>query len=535
MRAQLKFAVRGLSVFIGLAVLYGWSERQTPHGSREPASREPAAEIPGPRGPAPRDGKTLTYRFKRHIKADLQTDSNQKPMVNLMIDGKVWLNELSSEGDLTLVSLQYALKEANSEEIHYSHLPFLVELTNSLKIKSIKSVTPLNQSDEDEINLLRDFISLYAYGSDTDTSGAYIFKLKAEDEKFIKTKLRYTSNELKNVEISNSLYVGKLDRFTLAPLRIEGREEVRVSSSKLSFLQTVSSCLIERITAELPEHPVQFTSLEGLKELNLKAESSNQFKVQDWSALKLQLDQIAKLTKAQRLVLFHELTKLLKTKPEFVASFQATIENQFKEPGLFTFGIGVLATAGNDEAQAVLRNWTTQFPESIHTVLNAFATSDANLNSDTRKFLMSQVSDAKDPGVSQNAAFALGSALKKTNDEEARLQLLELYRRAEGERDRLSALDAMGNSGDIGFLVALKKSMKSESPAEREKATFAFRFMRADLASPFLLKAFRDPAAQVKSASIRALQYQDNLTPYASLIEECATAGINECKQLLTR
>ena len=535
MRPQLKFVVRGLFGFLALAGLYGWSSKTAEITARAPASVELLKVTQPPGSFSLADAHTQAFHYHRSVQAKFNSKNISKSVADLEIDGTVWVSDLKETNTTRLLSIQFELKAGEGGELHESHLPFLVELTPEFKIKTLKSITPQNKSEEDEINLLKDFVSLYAYSSDTDTTGPYVFKLKNESHHLLKTKLHYTGERLKNVTVANSLHVGILDDGTDAPVRIEGKDEITANADHGSFLVTSSSYVIEKMTKDLPVKALKVSAWDQLQALDVVASSSDHLRPHSWTELAVELTGIKKLDHPARLSLFHELVKLMKAEPDKVATFREYLGTVAKEPGMLTFGVGVLATAGNDAAQSALCAMPATYPDTAHVVLNALATTDAALNPDTLKFLIENTDSYADREIARNAAFALGSALKKTNSEEARLKILDLYRNAKNETDRLSALDAMGNSGDVVFLASLQTSLKSDSVSEREKAAFALRFIRADLALPNLVKAFRDQASSVKLASIRALQFQDNLTPYASLIEECAAQGIADCTKLQSR
>jgi hypothetical protein len=77
--------------------------------------------------------------------------------------------------------------------------------------------------------------------------------------------------------------------------------------------------------------------------------------------------------------------------------------------------------------------------------------------------------------------------------------------------------------------------MNSQNSAEREKAVFALRFMNVETAAPLLIHAYQDQALNVKQASVRAIQYQDSLKPYASLIRVCSGEKNRDCLALAER
>ena len=480
----------------------------------------------------PANAEITAYHFERNVLAEIK-DKTTKPILNLDMHGTVFLTELSHTDDTRLVGVQFELVQGNENEEHDSHLPFVVELTKGQNIQSIRISKTLDKLDEDDANVLKDFVSLYAYGVNRDTTGTYQFKLDRDGNDVQKTKIKYDSAALQTIAILSSNTQGDVDPVKGTWLKVQGKEQTRMDGMGNGQLITTSLFKIEKLNGKL-KPKMAIRSFIALQDTNLDLISHREFAAKPWSELKARLANIKTLTRTQRLALFHDLSKLLKMDPEAVLEFRKYIEAMSKEPGLMTFGIGVLATAGTDVAQATLRDWYQGGYGVEHTVLNAFSTANAELNDETRTFLKGILAQHdSQAALAQNAAYALGSSLKHSNDDGARTALNSFYTGSQNEADKLTALDAMGNSGDDHFIPTLKIAAQSTNPAEREKAVFGARFLAPDAAAPLLMAGYQDGTLAVQNASIRALAFQENLAPHAPLIRACASAGNGACQSML--
>ncbi len=541
MRNQLKFIFTALFLIgIGLSFMYR-APGAAPVVTRGPASVEESKPSDASLNATSSNQSASVYRFHREVQANLKLKSMPDSVIDLNLDGKVWVTELSHSASMKLLSFQYEMKAKDDSEIHRSSLPMLVEVSNDFRIGQIKTVKPIQKEEEDELNLLKDFVSLYAYRSDADTTGHYVSQFDLNQNQFHKTKIRYDEARLKNVKLLYSTQSGEVDQASSELLRSEGKEQSKVGDGFVTQITTRSQYKIEKMGIE-PAPILRVTENRPLEVQAVKIENYAHLNVKSWETLKPALDRIESLNRSERLSLFHDLTKLLKSDPEKVAEFKKYIESVAREPGRLTFGIGVLATAGTEPAQSALTEWYQTFgvakndSQVQHTLLNAFSTADAMLTDSSRKFLRDLADPSKNNSeVVQNAAFALGSSLKKTNDEASRASLLNLLSHAQNESERASCLDAIGNSGDAHFLPTLQDAFTSGTPVEREKAVFAARFMKAESASAILMKGMQDQAPNVKLASIRAIGFQEDLGPYLGALKSCAANGNAECKQILSR
>jgi hypothetical protein len=471
------------------------------------------------------------YHYEREVKAVLK--ANAKPLIDLGLNGTVFVSEVSKTEKSRTVQIQFSLKQGKDSTLHESHAPFVVEIAKDQTITTIQTAKPSAKTDEDDFNVIKDFISLYAYGSNRDTTGIYQFKLSRNGNQIEKLKLKYESSVVPTTLVSSSTKA-TVEEKTGIWLNGAGTEEINVEAMG-STLTTISSFKIEKTTHPNLKPP-SLMSAAVLQKATLDLVANKEVIVKPWSELKARLAAISTLSKPERLKLFRDLVKLLKSDPSEVAEFKKFIEDNAGQTGFMTFGIGVLATAGSPDAQAALRDWFAANPQSQHTVLNALITASVPFTDDTKTFLNTIVANRSTAAdLAQNAVFAVGSELKQGDDPTARQTLLNYYASSSSESDRLNALDAMGNSGDPSFVPTLDQVIATGTISEQERAVYAARFMPAISAAPILLSAYNTGVAGMQTAAIRALQDQQDLTSNGTLIRECAGAGNSACSGYLAR
>ena len=476
---------------------------------------------------------TRAYQFERRLQAGLK-NTKLKSLLDIDLHGTVWVSEVSKNVEGKTLRIEFELLQGTDSEVHVSRFPLFIEVTLDQKIKQFKTTPNPNHEAEDDLNILKDFASIYAYGSDQDTSGVYEFRLEKKDDKIKKSKLKYKGDASKTAVILSSETKGTIDARSGNWITAEGKEQINLNSllSKQTLL-TISSFKLIEIDKPLA---IKGAIPSKLVETSWALTESSTLKSRPWRELKSELSLIEQFSKTERLSLFHDLTKLLKSDQKAVPDFKKYIELVSNQHGLITFGIGVLASAGSEPAQEVLRQWYGNKFGDAHKILNAFSTANTELSNSTRSFLRDIINSPQSHlDMVQNALFALGSSLKHSNDQESRRVLMAYYTNAQSESSRNIALDAIGNSGDPELLSTLKQSLNSQNTLEREKAVFSVRFMPSDVAAPVLKSAYEDENPNVRQASIRALQYQEKLAIHEPLIRACANAHESICTYLLSK
>ncbi len=507
-----------------------------------------------PRGPASieikddglldpsKNAHTSVYHFTREIQAKME---GQKNLLDVSLHGRFWVTVLKESEEGSVLSLQFEMKSSQQQDILTSTIPFVLEMTADHAIRHMRAPEPADKDEEDQVNLLKDFATLYAFHSNQDTAGVYDFDWKESSSTFQKKKIHYQGSRLSGVKILNSLHEITLDSKTRELVKVEGSDDIAMSAEAGSSLISHSSYTITKLDDAY--HPVLNVSAKNLPTLKDQAgEIQSKFhktQVQEYALLKQELDQLNGMNKEQRLSFFHEFVKTLRADPSKVDDFRKKMEAMAKQPGALAFGVGVLATVGSEHAQEVLTQWYQDYAISGkdndigHTILNAFTTADAQASGDTRKFLMG-VAASRDPAsadLAENAAFALGSTLKKADDEAARAQLNSMYASATTSQGKTAALDAIGNSGDPRFLSTIQSALSGGDSSTKQKAVFALRYMDPAAAAPTLLQAYQDSDPAVRQAAIRAVYYQNDMKPYSPVIQGCTAKNEAGCSALLSR
>jgi hypothetical protein len=536
MRSSVK-VIFGIVGFGGLGIFLSLNGQMKLPANRLPASIETKTLDARPETHTSQNQKVIPFHFERTMHADL-TGKKAKPLIDLSLKGIVFLTEVAVGENSHSYSVQFELTQGKETEVHSSHVPFVVEVSNDQNLKSVKTAKKIEKSDEDDLNVLKDFIGIYAYGSYQDTVGTYQFKITRTGNQIQKLKVAYTGlNSSMAPQILSSESKADVEGSDRTWLKGSGLEQTRLEGvSQGQAIVTTSSFKLERLSDANLKPKFAVRSGMELAESGLALIASSEIKPRPIAELKSELANIKQYSKSKRLSLFHDLARTLKADQASVLEFQKYIESVSKEPGLMTFGIGVLATAGTESAQAALRDWYVGNPGQHHTVLNSFSTADAPLSDETKAFLREIVGDRNtNPELAENAVFALGSSLKHGDDEDTRKTLLSYYATSKTESDRLGAIDAIGNSGDVHLLPTLQQAIQSGTEAERERAVFGVRFLPAEAASPILAQAYQDANAGVRQASLRALVFQGNLNANAGLIQNCAKAGVSTCVSLLAQ
>ena len=451
--------------------------------------------------------------LNREIQATLVSGKSKKEFAHVFYRGTFfvfWKNEKTAE---VLFSLENGTQ---------SKIAFEFDLNSDWKIEQIRAQTPKTEIDEDCLNILKDFASIYAFQSTEDTTGRYESTMRNLNGKTVKQKIRYSDPKLSRMKIVESLHEIILNPEHNRVSMMKGEEKTEVAFGKGSVLKTVSSYVLKAKAADAVSAPQKISTAHEMKPSNLAVTARDHHLTVNWDLTMSNLKTIANLDKSARLALFHDLVKGLKEDPAHLAEFKTWLTRHSTEPGVLIFGVGVLATAGTEEAQKALLALYQSVPESRHSILNSMATTDAVLTAEVRSFLAS-VGDQKqqDADLSYNAALAMGSAMKKEALPGEDQKLMSWYTASSSSEEKTLYLDAMGNSGDSAFIPTLEKALASTDESIREKAAFAARFMKPEDAQTLVSLAFDDPSLKVKTAAIKAISYQNDVTAFQTILNRC--------------
>ena len=463
------------------------------------------------------------YDLRRTVKATLQAGRKSKPFADLHYSGRFYITKLPPDSEAISFELTNGVK---------SLVPFVVK-TKNWSVVEIKTGPVKSEAEEESVKIMKDFISLYAFRTNEDTTGEYTAKFKEWTNEITKQKIQYKDSKLIQLSILKSVHtikMGEKDQIS----SMHGQETTQARAGKTTVLSTESSYLIVHrgVTAKVAPVVIQ-----GLVDSSLKLDDHFSKKAAEWSSLLPTLNSIRGLKKMERLSLFRELVKTLKEDPEALSNFKSWLGLHGKETGVLTFGVGVLATAGTADAQKTLIDLYQQNAESRGVILNAFTTSNAKLTPESSDFLTA-LADQKtsDPEHAYSAAFALGSGIKQDPSSTDVAKLQSLMNRAVSMEEKANYLDAIGNSGNSAFIPVITENLASTNEVVREKAVLALRFMNDPQAQTLILGAWNDPSTRVQAAAVRVIDYQGTPEAYVPILNQCVQDNAtlrDSCARLL--
>jgi hypothetical protein len=459
------------------------------------------------------DSPVTAFKFTRNLNAKLDT----KSLINLNVEGIVWMNWSTP----THARVSFRLADG-----HESTIAFEATFKSGYKLESIQAAKAKNETEEDELNVLKDFVSSYAFENLSDTTGEYTAKFSNVTDGVKKSKLAYVGTSKATPKIVKSLHAAAFKPHTRDLLSLEGSEETLLTVSKTSKVETESSYKIISLSP-VPAHAVAFASAELQSEDLTVRQTRHTQAGKTWVQLQAALGKIRSMNSTERLALFHELVKSLKDDPESLAKFKSWLDDHKEEAGMLTFGIGVLASVGTQPAQQSLMDLFKANPASQHMILNALATSSETLSPETRDFVRQLADGNPQPDIAEHAALTLGAAIKNdpaTTPETAdEARLTKLFQTATTADEKRTYLDAIGNSGDAGFIPVIDQTLANNSDVTlREKAVFAARFMNATVAQPLIEQGMSDASESVQLAAVRAIAYQPSVKPYEPALKKCS-------------
>lgn len=198
------------------------------------------------------------------------------------------------------------------------------------------------------------------------------------------------------------------------------------------------------------------------------------------------------------------------------------------------------------ESQETILRLYTQFiniPGQDHaarTVLTALAESKEKLTASTRQFLSRILTSQDNPAMVIHAASVVGIAMNLEPESEQNSHdikiLSHLARTTSAMSEKVAYLNAMGNSGNTGFIPVLKDLLVSFEPMVREKAAYAMRHMDDPRVKALFEQAMKDPDLNVRIAAVKAIRFQPDPEEYSSLLMSCArSANDRELKNLCSQ
>jgi hypothetical protein len=534
MRTQLKITFGG--ILLG-SIFLGWHS----HPSRvvvvpESKNSEIGREIASLNESA---GAPEAFTFHRSIQARLNSKAGTPPknFANVAYEGKFFVEWKKAATPTARFSFVLAQGQHASAVIEAT-------LTADYHLLSLRAPTASTEFDQDTISVLKDLVSIYAFRSDEDTTGKY----EAKWTNLTKTKIKYLSPQFASIQILNSKHAVELAADQKTPVAFSGIEETAMKSGKEAVLISHSEYQIQKIkfaANDLKLIPAQKLN-EKLKDATLQlSASANPYTHVAWSSVRPQLDSVSNLPASERLKVFHALVHALKTNPDELEDLTDFIRQNASNPVKANLAIGAMATAGTPDAQKALIELYQEWAQAgnhldlQHAILGAFTTSDAPATPDTRTFLNSLVattaSNDTEVGISEDAAFALGSSMQKESDPAAEKKLSDYYSAAATDAQKMASLDAMGNSGDANFIPVLEQNLNSSDAALREKAVFSARYIQDPRVSSIFAQAMSDSDVRVSEAAVQAIPYQADAKSYSSLLQKCSGSSNSQLSKLCTQ
>ena len=495
------------------------------HGSLQAKEGSASSE----RSPASlEDGEVLTenYEFKRHVKAVLHTEKNDQDFANLSYQGIFSIQWKTPQKAMIAFELENGTR---------SQVSFELTLNQGI-LQGMKAGAVASDADQDALNILKDFSTILAYRSDEDTAGKYTAtfqeeKISEEEVRILKQKKEYSTRDTASIRILSSVHEIHVQPQTQKMISAQGHENtaVQMGASEKDSAQLLTVSEYSLIRKGTSKRSMVLTKTEDLHTVDLSLQSNATAQTIPWLNLMESLNGIQSLAQPDRLALFHELVKSLKSDPKNLKNFLDWAAAHGNEPGIRTFAIGVLATMGGDEAQSTLVQWFQQFPESRPVILNAFTTTAAPFTPGTRNFLSNLMDQAqRDPNSACGAAFAMGSGIRNHaengNSSEAKNdidRLQSLMNSAKTPEAQGIALSAMGNAGNPAFIPTIEKSLNANDESVREKAVLALRLMPAAQTVSLVTQAWSDPSIKVKSAAIQVIHFQGEPSVYQGVLNQC--------------
>lgn len=500
----------------------------------------------------PKAGRRYVYSFQRRI--TLQgLPQNGASSSEMTYHGQFELDVISSNSAGFEALIRAYIAEHRTKE----PLTLKIKLSSAGDHLEVFGSTLHNQTNSQESAILKDLLSLWGFNLREDTVGT--FDARFEADPFKKTKLSYIESKGQTSplpEIVESEHFLGWDAYRALPHEISGHEKTRMgqasASSNMSSISANAEYQIllvqeQELGAQVAKLASQLNESETLA-LNVKSQESDT--TEDWSTLRSELLGINALDPNAQLKIFGNLARFIKLHSDAVGDLMDLLRAQGAiqlgvNSALFKAALGALITAGTPEAQAAaLKIYSDpSCPVSGKgAILSAFTTTQAPLSSATQDFLASAMKNESNPDLSQGASYALGSSIQKATDDSQKGDAIEALRQrylsSNGNvSDQLSALDAIGNSGQAAYLPDLRSIIQSADAESvlKAKAVFALRFIRSNEATDLLAQSLGSVDSQIRQAAARAISMASWNDSFRAPLQSCASSDSVSSVQALCR
>lgn len=366
---------------------------------------------------------------------------------------------------------------------------------------------------------LLDAVSIFAFGSDRDTTGRYRFTRTEEaDHHFTKQKTDYVETYRGPTPIIlSSVHDAILNQTNSLPIEITGRESWRLGIS--------NSALESQNSYRLVEVPWRAQRTQGPATANQTTTTPPLLNEDSRSELLRLWNEAETLSRTERLVLFDRTLKAMRIEPSLASALFFNASRPGSESSVRN-AIGLLATSGSPEAQKILRDFyqSPSTPDKQRKqILTAWTVTDSPLLPETRALLRAEAQTD-----SASATYALGASLQHGETDTVSEKILTaLHERAVTETARINVIEAIGNSGRETFLPALQVELENPSAQVRAKAAFALRFIPGPTADKLIVEFSHDQSPQVRNAAFEAIRYRSATTEWETVFSECAQTEVS--------
>ncbi len=443
----------------------------------------------------------LCFAFQRKLNAEIQIGGDRSVVMKESHQGEVILMPLQGPESLNSYLVSFVLHSnhpvtGEKKVLRRSHLPVEVRFSSDFLISKLLSIGQRNRETTDDLNLVRDLLTNLAFRGSEDTTGVYEAEWEGRPPLQMKRKIRYLDPALETTRILDSFHEIRQNESGI-PLELRGWDRTRVPISKSESLETVSSY---RFTLR----PIHGTDVVSSLPLNPQLRTEVGMKLdpgaprEDQTLQSEEIPKLEELSKKEHVILFHRMLALLEANPERLRDFGADYLGDPARDDRIRFGVGVLASLNQPEAQKILFEAYPGFegrPDHQHMILNALATSDVDLTEASKNFLLGFPIDE------ENVNYVLGSSLRKSPDLRVRDRLISLFYASTREEGKIVALEAIGNSGDVAFEGVLREALRSSSERIREKAAFGTRFFPNEIKESLLRSLEQDGSPRVRRAA----------------------------------
>jgi hypothetical protein len=273
----------------------------------------------------------LRYGVERKLRSSLTDKNQKKTVIDLDYHGEIRLDPVpGSDGDFRYrfsFRLNFEDPGQKSSRLHESSHPVEVRFSRDFDLISLQADNSQSPESLDELNLIRDLVSILAFRSSQDTTGNYETGWSGSDRQLLKRKVRYVSPGLFHIRILSSLHEIKIREDGL-PVSIVGGERMQLPVSKGVDLETDSGFRLLLLEGN-SRGPAALSLKEGLGLRNVglaldavsPSSGEEQFRTRDAKDLEEMLSMLPETKPPARMGLFHQMVEVLRREPKLLPGF----------------------------------------------------------------------------------------------------------------------------------------------------------------------------------------------------------------------